>query len=252
MIQTIMVNIKLYSFNDLLEPAKRKAINQERGHYKGYNDDQIRKDLKASNHLFNAKGFPVNIGHSDGILRKPITIKLDSMKYGISLQRLKDTSGLVLPEIIPYIPSEKDSSGKKTGILSTYDRERVTAFLDPKKDLPFLLRVIKDLINANIEYYVVGRSDKKVAICHKGWTDYLETPDPKKQYFALENSKGKILLSGKNTRNHNQIRGILLSMANVRYKKDKMKLCQIKQTEQSKDIAKAMGFKIRKQNKPFK
>lgn len=254
MIQTIMVNIKLYGFSDLLEPAKRKAINQERGHYTGYNDDEIRNDLKASNHLFNAKGYPVNIGHTHGIYRKPSTIKLDGMKYGIIIQKIRDTSGIVLPEIIPYIPSitPKYKGHNNKVHTSLHDKERITSFRNPKLELQFLLMVIKDLINANIEYYAVGRSDKKVAICHKGWTDYLETPDPKQQYFALENKKGRILVAGKNVRNYAKVRSTLITMANARFKKNKMKLRQIKQTDVVKDIAKAMNFKIRKQNKPFK
>lgn len=175
------------------------------------------------------------------------------MKYGIMIQKVRDTSGIVLPEIINYIPSvSKSKSLDNKTHISIHDKERITSFRNPKSDLQFLLIVIKDLINANIEYYVVGRSDKKVAICHKGWTDYLETPDPKERYFGLENKKGRILLSGKNVRNYAQIKGVLLSMANVRYKKNKAKLYIIKQTDAAKEIANIMGFKIRYQNRPYK
>lgn len=167
--QPITITIVLFNFDDLLENAKRKAINKQRKSFKGYDDNYIRKHLQNSQLFFNADGLLMTITRSEFTGERPQFIKIYGRQYSISKHFVKDTSGIVLPESIKY---EKHRKNKP---ITTHEIERITAFLHPKQDLKFLVNVLKDLTNDNAEYYIV-KYRTKVAICRKGWSDNSETP----------------------------------------------------------------------------
>ena len=166
--QPVTITLILFNFDDLQENAKRKAINKQRESFKGYDDNYIRKHLQDSQLFFNADGLLMNITRSKFTGERPQFIKIYGRQYRISKHFDKDTSGIVLPESIKYEKHRKNQP------ITTHEIERITAFLHPELDLEFLVKVLKDLTNDKAEYYVV-KYKSKVAICRKGWTDFLQT-----------------------------------------------------------------------------